>query len=529
MVERRIFKLIALGLAFSFACLSAACRPDYEVPPDTLRQVLGAEPSTLNPILASDAYSGEINGYVFDSLMETDLDTLEYKPKMAERWEISEDRKTYTFYLRKDVRWHDGVPFTADDVVFTFNAIKDPKTNAAVMQVYYQDVERVEKIDDHTVKFVYSKVYFKGLSVCGFIPLVPKHILEGADMEHHRFSRSPVGLGPYRFKSWDTNKKIVLVRNEDYWGEKPEIKRVEYLLVGDSSMALQLLKKGLIDVYEMRAIEWVRQTGSAKFGENFYKLSYPGRGYSYIGWNAKGAYFSDKRVRRAMTLLIDLEKIKNKIQFGLANFVTGPFFPFSKQNDPGVKPLAHDVAGAKRLLAEAGWVDTNGDGWLDKDGKRFSFSYLYPSASKFSERLGTILKEEAKRVGIDVKIARLEWAAFLERTKKRDFDAVSLAWGMPFESDPYQLWHSSQADIEGSSNYVSYANPEADKLIEAARVEFDEEKRNGYYHRFQRILYDEQPYTFMLANPILVAVSKRFDNVVVHKAGLNPLEWKVRE
>lgn len=525
MAERRTPTFFVIALAAFCFC---ACRPDYQVPPDTLRQELGAEPSTLNPIQATDAYAGEIDQYVFDSLIKTNYDTLEYEPQLARRWEISSDHKTYTFYLRDDVRWHDGVPFTADDVIFTFDAIKDPKTKVPHLQAYYQDIEKVEKLDAHTVRFTYAKVYFKGLSTCGMIPLVPKHVLEGKDMEHDPFSRAPVGMGPYIFKSWETNKKIVLVRNEDYWGKKPEIKTLEYLLIADPSMAFQILKKGLLDVYTMRAIEWMRQSGSAKFNENFYKFTYPGRGYSYVGWNGKSPFFSDKRVRRAMSMLIDLEKIRDKIQFGLANIATGPFFPFSKQNDRSVKPIRYDVNGAKKLFAEAGWRDTDGDGWLDKEGRRFSFSYLYPSASKFSERLGTILKEECKRVGIDVKITRLEWAAFLDRTDKRDFDANSLAWATPFEQDPYQIFHSSQADAEGSSNYVSYKSAEADRYMDAARVEFDEAKRNELFHRFQRVLYDDQPYTFMLANPALIVVSKRFDNVIVHNAGVNVLEWKVK-
>lgn len=508
--------------------LLGACRPGYEVPPDRLRMHLAGEPDTLNPILATDAYAGEVGGYLYDSLITVDLDTLEFKPKVAESWTFSADMRSFVFKLRKDVKWHDGAPLTAEDVVFSYNLVMDPKTKAPALKSVYGDIEKVRKIDDHTVEFKLSKSNFRSLQLCGAFPIVPKHILEKeGDLEHSEFSRAPVGNGPYVFKAWDTNRRILLERNENYWDKKPEIRTVEFKFFS-GEVALQILKKGLIDLYQMTNLQWVRQTGSAKFNNEFYKISYAGRSYSFIGWKMDSPIFKDKTVRRAMALLLDRKKMKDKLLFGLASEVAGPFFPLSPQYNPKLVPLPYDPGEAKKLLAQAGWADTDKDGILDKEGLKFKFTFLLSSGSRFAENLATIMKEDYKKVGIVMDIDRLEWAAFLERLDKQDFDAVTLAWMMPNESDPHQVWHSSQADIRGSSNFIGYRNPKVDKLIEKARVEFNAKKRNALYYKFQEIIYDEQPYLFLYSSPSLLAVSKRFDNIIVHKAGIDTNEWRVK-
>lgn len=528
MADMRIHS-VSLKQFFLFLSVSLfwACQTHHTVAPDHIRIRLAGEPSTLHPILASDAYASEISNYVFDSLVDLDPDTTEYRPKIALKWDIAPDHKTYTFYLRKDVRWHDGKPLTADDVVFTLNYIKDPKTKAPQLKVYYKDIKKIRKIDDYTVQFVYNEVYFKGFLLCGGMTILPKHILEKeSDSDHSTFSRAPVGSGPYRFVAWETGKRIRLVRNEEYWGNKPAIRRLDFNIIQDASVGLQILKKGLVDYYDLRTIQWVKQTSSKKFDSLFRKITYPGQMYSYIGWNLKSPIFSDKRVRQAMTMSINRDLIRDKYLFGLAQNMTGPFFPLGKQNDAAIQPLPYDLAKAKALLAQAGWRDSNGDGILDRDGKKFSFEFLYSAGSTFAERLATFMKEDLQKMGIEMRIVRLEFAAFLDRIGKREFDAITLAWQSPVESDPYQLWHSSQVKVQGSSNYISFANRQADWLMERARREFDEDRRNEFYHRFHKILHDEQPYTFLFSSPTLAAVSRRFDNVIIHKLGLDLMEWK---
>ncbi|HBF14033.1 MAG TPA: peptide-binding protein [Deltaproteobacteria bacterium] len=517
------------------ACLSLLlfvfflqCSSNILIPPSTLIESLGAEPDTLNPILATDAYASSINSLVFDSLLERDRDTLELKPKLAEKFVISPDHLQYTFYLRRDVTWHDGQPFTADDVVYSFQKILDPKIKAAHIRGYFLDagISKIEKVDDFTVRFVSTKPYFKALSVCGDIPLIPKHVYDGrVDFEQNPANRHPIGIGPYRFAGWRTGKKMSLERYENYWGTKPPIKRIEYPIIADITVALQVLKKGELDTASLRPIQWMKETNSEKFEKQFYKLKYVSPGFSYIGWNTKAVYFDDKRVRQAMTNLVDRQKLLEKLNFGLGRVVVGPFFIESPAYNRDLVPHAYNPEQAKKLLDEAGWVDSNDDGVRDKNGKNFEFTFLYPSASKSAERVATILKEDLQKVGLVMHIEKMEWAAFLDRIDKKNFDATMMGWSTGFEDDPYQIWHSSQASVPGGSNFISYSNAEADHLIEKARQEFNEKERNKLYWRFQEILYDEQPYTFLFSSDALVVVSKRFSNVIVHKAGLDIREW----
>lgn len=510
--------------------LMMSCVSEYQVPADKIRIRLGAEPPSLNRITAQDAYASEVNGYLYDSLIQRNRDTLEWEPKIASRWEVSEDKKTYTFYLRQDVKWHDGTPVTAADVVFSYNLIMNPKVQAAHWRGYYQDIESVKEINPYTVQFKYKKIYFLALSFCGGIPMVPKHLVsQYEDFEASPFSRNPVGNGPFKFKKWVTNTKIILERNEEYWGEKPEIKTIEYKIIPDAAIGLQVLKKGLLDFYELTSIQWTKQTGSEKFNKMFRKIGYPSPGYSYIGWNNDHPIFKNAKVRRAMTHMVNRKKMNEKLNFGLGKIVVGPFFPFGKQYNKDIKPFKYDPNRSKELLKEAGWTDTDGDGLLDKDNKPFRFTFLYPSASKNTERISTILKEELIKLGVDMNIVKMEWAAFLDRINKREFDATMLGWGTPIEGDPYQVWDMSGVEQKNSSNFISYKNKEASELIRKARVEFDEVKRNELYWKFQDILHEEQPYTFMFNKPAVVVVSRRFDNVKVHKTGLNLLEWTVAD
>lgn len=506
-----------------------SCQAQPQSPPATLRVGLSAEPDILNPILASDAYASQIDGYVNDTLIERDKDTLKFKPKLARKWKISSNHLAYTFFLRNDVTWHDGKPFTADDVIYSFKKIQDPSVEAPFLRVYYADVERVEKIDDYTVKFVYKKPYFLGLSVCGGIPLIPKHVfdLPGEDFNYNPANRHPIGVGPFQFVEWKTNKKIVLERNENYWGPKPAIRRIEFKIITDDTIALQVLKKGELDIASLRPIQWVKQTSSQRFATAFNKYKYLVPGYNYIGWNSKNPLFSDKKVRQAMTLLIDRKKILEKINYGLGEITESPFFVGGNQYDISLKTHPHNPGFALQLLAEAGWQDTNGDGLLDRHGIPFSFVFLYPASSKFTERVAPILKEDLKKVGIEMNIERMEWAAFIGKIEKKEFEATSLGWSIGFEDDPYQLWHSSQSKIERGSNFVSFENGEVDRAIEEARAEFNPERRNSLYKKMQKIIYDEQPYTFLFANYSLVVVSNRFKNVIVHKAGIDPMEWEL--
>ena len=515
--------LSALVSAVDTPALGAEPEP---VDGDWLVYHLSAEPGTLNPITATDAFESRINSYILESLLERDPKTTKLTPKLAEFWDISDDHLTYTFHLRKDVKWHDGKPFTARDVLYSFERIRDPKVDAAHLRNYYRDVESLEMLDDYTVRFTYKMPYFLALEFCGGLPIVPAHMFkEGDDFNTHPIGRSPVGTGPYKFEKWETGKEITLVRNEDYWGEKPHLMRILFRIITNDTVALQALKRGELDVMGLRPIQWVKQTEGRKFEKEFYKLKYYLPQYIYIGWNSAKPYFNDKRTRTAMTMFMDREGFVKEIMYGFAVVVTGNFYINGPYYNKDIKPFPYDPEGAAALLKEAGWEDHDGDGVIDKDGVPFKFEMMLPAGSKTGEQIATILQEDLKKAGIEMGIRRLEWAVFTQKLHAREYDASILAWSLGWDADPFQVWHSSQ--IEGGSNTVGFKNEEADEIIVEGRKEFDFEKRKAMYQRFHHIMHEEQPYTFMFTPESLVAVSRRFENVNVYKLGIDPKEWWV--
>ncbi|HEY7535684.1 MAG TPA: peptide-binding protein [Thermodesulfobacteriota bacterium] len=493
---------------------------------DWLIYHLGAEPATLNPITATDAYESIINsGNIYETLVKRDNETLEIIPLLVDRWEISDDKLVYTFFIKKGIKWHDGVPFTSDDVVFSYEKIMDPKVDAPALRSYYKEIKKVEALDDYTVRFTYARPYFLALEFCGGMNIVPKHIFDKGDFNTNPAGRQPIGTGPYKFLAWNTGKEIILERNESYWGKKPNIKRVVFKIITDPTVTLQVLKRGEIDFAGLTPIQWAKQTSSERFKKQFEKLSYFTPNYSFIGWNMNTLFFSDKRVRTAMTYLVNRELILEKLIYNLGEVVTNPFYINSPEYDKLIKPYTYDPLKAKQLLDEAGWMDHDGDGIRDKEGVKFDFEFLLPSGSITGEQISTILKEELKKVGIKMNIRRLEWAVFTKQLDERKFDAVTLSWAMGVESDPYQIWHSSQA--EKGSNFIGFKNKEADQIIEQARIEFNRKKRIELYRRFADIVHAEQPYTFLFCRKSTVALSHRFKGVKVHPLGLDPLEWFV--
>lgn len=495
---------------------------------DWLIYHLGAEPATLNPVTATDASESTINsGKIYETLLKRDNESLKLVPVLAESWEVSDDKLKYTFKLRKDVKWHDGEQFTSDDVVFSYNAIMDPKVDSPHLKSYYQEILDVKALDEYTVEFTYARPYFLALEFCGGMPIVPEHIFSEGDFNTNPAGRKPVGTGPYRFVEWETGSEIVLEKYGDYWGEEPSLENIVFKIIADPTVAFQVLKREELDVAGLTPIQWDRQSNTEAFRSHFNKHSYFRPNYNFIGWNMNKPFFKDEKVRTAMTHLVDRQLILDKILLGLGAVVTNPFYINSPEYPEDIDPVPFDPEKARMLLDEAGWKDSDGDGIRDKDGTEFEFEFLLPSGSDTSEKIATILKEQLDNNGILMNIRKTEWAVFTTRLSDRKFDAVILGWSMGVESDPYQIWHSSQ--VGKGSNFVGFQNDRADELIETARKEFDRKKRIELYREFARIVHDKQPYTFLFCRKSTVAVHNRFENVNVYPLGIDPLEWYVPE
>lgn len=521
---KRLF--IIAGLLCLSACISRIPRGA-----DVLVRDLHSEPSHFNPYTATDAYSGMVSGYIYESLLQMDNETLKPKAWIAKSWEISPDGLSYTFHMRNDVVWSDGLLLTADDVIYSYTAIMDPKVDAAPLRSYYKDLKKVEKLDDHTVRFVFARPYFRALDQCGYMTIIPKHIFDnGMDLNTHPANRHPVGSGPYVLTRWESGKFITLERNPRYWNTEkiPKIKAIQFLMISDSNTAFQFLKKGGLDVStDLRPVQWIRQSESPKFKDRFDKYKFFPPGLAYIGWNEERSYFKDKRVRQAMTLLLNRQKIADRIAYGQVKLVSGPGYYFGPSYDPSIEPYPFDPARAKRLLDAAGWIDHDGDGIRDKDGVPFRFIMLYGSGSPTGDRVGTILREELKNVGIDMEPRPMEFSALVKMIMSDEFDATMLAWaGGLTESDNYQIFHSSQ--IDGGSNRIHFSNPEADRLMEEIRVTLDPDKRKALQYQLHALFHDEEPYTFLYISASLAAVDRRFTNVIAYPMGFDPTEWGFR-
>lgn len=516
---------------------TAASAPSEEAGPpaygDWLVEVTDAEPPHLNTLLATeDATGAYIAAHIFDTLLDVNHDTLEMKANLATDWETSEDHLEYTFHLRDDVTFSDGVPLTAQDVKATYDLIMNPKNDTLDLRNYLQDIEDVQVPDDYTIRFVMSKPYFRHLLVLGGLEVYPAHIYTKGNLNDHPNNRRPIGSGPYVFDRWDTGQQIVLRRNDNYWGKKAYIDKHVFKIITDQNAAFQALERHDVDIYQqIQPEKWVRKASSPKFEREFQKLvlDSPVPGYlsrfNYIGWNMRKPQFSDERVRQALCMLFDRDLIIQEVWYGYGTKIISSIYPKQPEYNHDIKPWPFDPDRAKQLLDEAGWVDTNGDGIRDKDGQKFEFELSYATEVDEYNQLGAVYQEELRRAGIRMSLNPIEWATFSQRVHERQFDACMLAWLTTLMPDPYQLWHSSQA--ESGSNYPGFKNAEADKILEDARTEFDHEKRIQMYHRFQEILHEEQPYLFLYSRPALAALDKRFHGVVIHKDGIDPEEWWV--
>jgi len=494
----------------------------------TIHENLSGEPQTLNPLTAKDLYARIIQDRVLESLIDRDPDTLQWRAQVADRWEISPDGLTITFHLDPRAKFSDNVPVTADDVLFTYETIMNPKVDAREVASYFEDCRACEKVDDRTVRFIWKKPYFKSLETSN-VAVIPKHVYQFTDPNtFNDMSNKLVGSGPYRFKDWKTGQHLVLERNENYWGERPAVDDVVFRFILEEQAEVQALLAGEVDDLAVSPEWWVKLRERPEVVNRFQMLRYttPFNGYSYVGWNNARPLFADRRVRRALTQLVWREQVLKYLLYGIGSVATGPFWPQSPQCDPGVKPWPFDREAARQLLREAGWEDRNGDGWLENaEGKRFEFEFSSASGHQVTRDMVRVIGEEFRRMGIDMHVRLYEWSVFTVKLDNRDFDAIMLAWGGGgVEDDPFQIWDSKSVADRGS-NFISFRNAEADRLIEAARMTLDEARRNELYHAFHRLVHDEQPYTFMFARESLRVISPRIKGVRQHRLGLDWRDW----
>jgi peptide/nickel transport system substrate-binding protein len=483
----------------------------------TLRIRVNVEPAGLTRIHDQQA-EGTMHrmtiGTVYETLAELDRSThprYDLKPLLAESWAESEDHLTLTVKLRRGVKFHNGAAFSSKDVKAVMDAVMNEKNLTTATRSYFTELDSYSAPDPFTFVVKWKKPYFlANRNFLTSIPVMPAAALEG-DFDTLPIHRAPIGTGPFRFESWETGRAITLTRNDEYWGERAWVSKVVFRIVKDETVATQMWERGEFDLMTRiqpavwRALE-EKDEKNAWAWRQYHRINFAENLYGWIGWNEERPFFQDRRVRRALAMLFPWDKVTHNIDMDLEPPVTCPYWIESDSCDPTVQRLPYDPPAALKLLDEAGWKDSNGDGVRDQNGVPFKFTFL---SNPYSVKLGKLLpllQEEYRKAGIALEVEKVEAAAYMKRLRTHDFEVGSLSWG---NSDPikdlYQVFHSSQT--EGGSNFVGYKNAEVDALLVDIRTTFDPKARAEKERRVHRLLYDDQVYLFLTNRPALDALS----------------------
>lgn len=506
-------------------CLALAAHeaPEYG---DVFIEGSIGDASNLIPPLASDSSSFDVIGLVYNGLVKYDKD-LRLVGDLAESWDVSPDCRRITFHLRRGVTWHDGREFTSRDVLFGYHVITDPKTPTAYGSAY-QEVASVGAPDPYTVMVLYKHPFAPGLESWNSLIILPRHLLEGKDITKSKLSRRPVGTGPYRFGEWRAGERIVLDENPDYFEGRPFIRRYIYRIIPDqSTMFLELLSGGIDYTSSLTPLQFRRQTSTPAFVRKFSKYRYPDFAYTYLGFNLLDRRFRDKRVRQAVSYAIDRREIIDGVLLGLGTTATGPYKPDMWVYNPNVRRYSHDPAKALALLSDAGWTKDAADGILKKDGRPFSFTIITNQGNEQRRKAAELIQKRLGDIGMQVSIRVIEWTVFLrDFVDKKNFEAVLLGWTIGLDPDQYDIWHSSKTG-ERELNFISYRNPEVDRLLELGRHTCIRDERKQYYDRLQEILAEDVPIAFLYVPEALPVVSSRIEGIEPAPAGItyNVIRW----
>ncbi len=491
-------------------------------PPTELVIHMDVEPPHLNPLLQEDVWLARITiNNVFESLIRRHPKKYRFLPALATRWAFSDGGKVLTFTLRHGVTFHDGKPFSAKDVVFTFDRVMDPAATTAHVRSDFMDLVAWKALGKDRVRLTFKRPGFKVLESLSHLSILPKHVYGHGDFNHCPANHRPVGTGPFQFDTWKRGRFIRLKRYDKYWGPKPALKRVVYRIVRSKQKALGLVKRGEIDlmprVLPQQACGPKAPIRQPSITKHFRIVTYyPVQFYTAI-FNLNNPLFADKRVRQALSYLVPRKLIADKIFCGRARLISGPYWRGKPGNDPTIKPRRFDPKRAAALLKAAGWTDSDGDGVLDRQGRKFSFRWLRFAESSVQRRLLPILREQFRKAGLDMSIETISWTAGLSRMKHHQFDMTDLNWFYYFEQDLYQIYHSSQC--ANGSNYGCYKNPKVDRLLEQIRRTVDAKARHGLERKLHRLLHEDVPGIYLFNVGSVSLVSKRF-------TGLEPSpEW----
>jgi peptide/nickel transport system substrate-binding protein len=457
-------------------------------------------PARISPLEPSLFSSNDVLDLLFLRLHRVDPRTGKMQPVLAESWEFSEDLKSITYYLRRDVKWWDGEAVTADDILYTYLKMKEPATNYPYVNAL-RFIKDATVLNAHAIRFTCDKVYADILTDTDIMP-VPKHIYEqkGAD-----FGREPVGNGPYRIKEWIVGRGMVLTINERYYREQPALDEIYLKHYTDAAEMVDDFARGDLDLVLDIA------PGAAqdlRRNENVSVLSQPGNTYLYVAWNLTRSFLKDIRVREALSMAINRKRILDEIYLGMGEMSSGPLTPSSWGYDAEVTPVEYDTNGARALLREQGFVDFNRNRIIDKDRQDFVVTIITNSENPDRVAIMRYVAEDLRKIGIRVVAQALDASEFIKALVNRQFDGFIMGWNVVDKIDPAACWSS-----QGKFNFVAYENAAVDSLIEAGVSMLDRKRAKQIWNEFQNTVYDDQPYSFLIVPNRIAATYKRVKGV----------------
>ncbi len=481
----------------------------------TLHLATSTNPARLNPILATDSSSSEIAGFIFNGLVKYDKDSSTIISDLASKF-YYENNTTLIFKLRKDVLWHDGVKFTAKDVVFTYETLISPKI-VSPYSASFRFVKSVEALDEFTLKVIYKQPYFKALETW-MMGILPYHILKDeTNLMSSKFNTKPVGTGAYKLYQLEHSKNIILVANDDYFDGAPKIDRISFHVIADPMTRFLMLKSNALDIGSVEPMQYERQL-KKEFFDRFNIYEEISHSYTYLGFNLRLEKFKNPNIRKALSLGLDRQEIVKILFFKHAQVCTGPFLPKTKAFNENIKAPKLNIQEAKKFLKEAGY---------DKDNP-FTFEIVTSNSSSIRPYAAQIIQHQLKKIGVIVTLRVMEWQAFLNMVVfPNKFDSVLLGWGLSSTPDPYLLWHSDN-DKKGGFNFIGYNNPLLDKMIEESQSITDRDKLSILWQEMFKIIVDDNPYLFLYIPNSITVVDKKIKNVEPSLSGIwhNYIVWE---
>lgn len=464
---------------------------------DTLVIGTGAEAVGLDPRLETDVPSFERINVIMEPLLKFDVD-MNLTALLAKEWSVSEDTMTLVFKLEEGVTWHDGTPFTAEDVKYTFEWVLDPE-NAAPNMGLYEDIAEFEIVNDYEIIFRLGEPNSFLLNNIARMPITPKH-----DGNRSDFRQSPIGTGPYKLVSWTRDDRMTLVENEDYWGGRPIIPNLVFRSIPENSTRLLAFEAGEIDVYQGGVV--AQEINRLEDDPKVVVQRAPGTGYNYLGFNTQVGALKDVKVRQAMSYLINREGIVSRVLNGIGTPGISPVSMALPWFNSTVERYEYSVEKARELLAEAGYKD--GDINLK----------LYTNENADRMRIAEILQFEAQQAGINVEVIIEEWGAYLARVQETDdFDIFILGWSGQLDPDRAMI---RQFHTDGANNYGKYSNERVDYLLEKGRTVPPESQDSiDIYGEAQEIIVREVPYGFINYSEEVGLQHPYIENWEVHPYG----------